>query len=631
MISLPHSLLRSVSSSNRPDKPSRLFFQGASSSPQKSSPPQDTFQTSLDEAPGGSRAPSPAPNMEALAHSVSTPEKDVLSRFLETLGDLVQLAENAQDAPLGLNPDFADAYGDTLLMLATGTGNAEVTRLLLTLGAQVNAQNPKCLGHTPLIMGILANANAAACVEALGQSPELDVNLADVNGNSPLAYAVTANNPAILEYLLAKGANPNQPNQEGVTPLAHACDLQKPLLVQKLLAAKADPNLPDKEGDTPLLIAAARGNRTMVKALLEAGANPNHWNEYRMSPLGYAILQGDRAFAHLLLQHGAQPDALNHWGQTLLNQLCQFDAPAAVDLLLSVGANVNQENFQGVTPLKQAILSNQPGVVARLLAAPDLKERADIQRAWQALKGEAELSGQACQQLANYLTAPFFANPLRENPESDLEALFSRFSRISQNWQNNPRLRALKQQSPEVYKRYCSDYLMNLIQPPAEGDGAGNPFAPLSGYFPNASQTGEAVFSQVPRRLVAGHNYLLSPLNSRRINANLERRLTELEQERPSYWRKMRADELYRLFDNHQFVVEAKRENPADYLLACKAFLGLMAHCFAEMDENPGLAQSLKPHSYQKHFRAEITRILERKELHPALDTVELHNLLTQS
>ncbi len=405
MISLPPSLFRQASSPRlRPDGAARVFFQGTSSAPKKSSQPQDTFQSSRGDAPHeGSRATSPAPDLETLANSAGDRENDALSRFLQTMGYLAPQAESGNNRPAGVNPNVSNEYGDTLLMLAAGQANAEVTWQLVALGGHVNAQNPYFKNYTPLIMAILAKA--PDCVEALLQSPELDLHLTDTEGNPPLAYAVVVNQPAIVDMLLKRGANPNQSNYDGLTPLAQACGLESLSLVQKLLAAKADPNLADLDGDTPLLIATARGNHQLVKALLNANANPNHWNDFGIGPLGFAILQRNGNLARLLLDHGAQPDALSNLGHTLLTELCRMDVPEAVDLSLSLGVNVNQPDYYGVTPFKQAILNNQPRVLARLLAAPDLTERGDIQRGWQALKGEGSFSEQACMELSSYLTA----------------------------------------------------------------------------------------------------------------------------------------------------------------------------------------------------------------------------------
>ncbi|WP_303673607.1 ankyrin repeat domain-containing protein [Vampirovibrio chlorellavorus] len=633
MISLPPSLFRQASSPRRPDGAPKLLFQGASSAPKKSSPPQDTFQSSRgDEPHEGSRATSPAPDRESLDNAACDRDNDSLSRFLQTMGYLPPQLGHGNNKAAGLNPNFSNEFGDTLLMLAAGMGNAEVTRQLVALGGQVNAQNASFKNYTPLIMAVLAKA--PDCVEALMQSPELDLNLADTEGNPPLAYAVVVNQPEIVDILLQKGANPNQANYDGLTPLAQACGLESLSILEKLLAAKADPNRVDLDGDTPLLIATARGNHKMVEALLKAKANPNHWNDFGMGPLGFAMIQQNESLARLLLEHGAQPDAMSNLGHTLLTELCRMDVPEAVALSLSLGVDVNQPDFYGVTPLKQAILHNQPRVVAKLLAAPDLTERSDIERGWQALKGQDALSEQACEALSSYLTAPFFVNPLRENPGLNLGPLFSRFARVSHNFRTNPQLMAFRQQSPEGYRQYCAQYLIDLMHPPDADEhetaesSSGHFQGPLPPTTPT-TPTAQAESRQTLPRMVAGTHALQTPLNSRRIRENLERRLSELKQERPAYWRQMRADELYRLFNNHEAIQAARQDHPQDYLLASKAFLGLMMHCFAEMDENPLLTRRLTPKSYQRFFRAELTHMLNKKQLHPLLSDFELHSLLT--
>ncbi len=64
-------------------------------------------------------------------------------------------------------------------------------------------------------------------------------------------------------------------NELGVMPLAFACETGDGAMVQKLLAAGANPNVALRPGDTPLMLATRSGGPEAVKALLAHGAAVN--------------------------------------------------------------------------------------------------------------------------------------------------------------------------------------------------------------------------------------------------------------------------------------------------------------------------------------------------------------------
>lgn len=60
-------------------------------------------------------------------------------------------------------------------------------------------------------------------VKLLLSSRGVDVNKSDVNGNTPLHFAVGNSHSAIVELLLASpNIEVNKPNKEGITPLRAA-------------------------------------------------------------------------------------------------------------------------------------------------------------------------------------------------------------------------------------------------------------------------------------------------------------------------------------------------------------------------------------------------------------------------
>ena len=91
----------------------------------------------------------------------------------------------------------------------------------------------------------------------------------------PIIGAARDGNVALLEQLLASGADPNV--RAGVndwTPLMHAIHKNQPGSVRVLLAHGARPDERGGTGVTALIMAAGYGYADSVKLLLGAGANP---------------------------------------------------------------------------------------------------------------------------------------------------------------------------------------------------------------------------------------------------------------------------------------------------------------------------------------------------------------------
>ncbi len=123
--------------------------------------------------------------------------------------------------------------------------------------------------------------NAAVIAEvAKGDTPKIGHLLkmgADVNGTfgphkiSALEEAARESDPAVLAFLLDKGANPNQQDAEGDTALFVAAREGKLENVKLLLAHGADVNLPNEAGETPRDAAYSQGHDDIDDLLGEHG------------------------------------------------------------------------------------------------------------------------------------------------------------------------------------------------------------------------------------------------------------------------------------------------------------------------------------------------------------------------
>ena len=120
-----------------------------------------------------------------------------------------------------------------------------------------------------------------------GRKPALSPNSAPV-----LSLAITYGRQALIEKLLAQGADVNAPDDKGSTPLQYAVLHNQRDILLTLLDHRADVSHANSAGDTALHIAIAQANVVNAQLLLDRGANPNAANKAGHTPLDSL---GDRA------------------------------------------------------------------------------------------------------------------------------------------------------------------------------------------------------------------------------------------------------------------------------------------------------------------------------------------------
>ena len=254
------------------------------------------------------------------------------------------LAEKHPEAARALIENGADVHarskgGYTPLLFASQQGDLESARTLLAAAADVNEKAGD--GMTPLL---LASASGHEELSVFLLNKGGDPNAADRRGLSVLNHAATAQDmPELVKALLAHGVNPNGRfvrNQNagfggariGATSLLLAAQAGNVEAVRVLVANGADPQIPTNEGTTPLMIAAGAGldeDRVerddyrkaleIVKILAGSGANVNAVGENGWTALHGAAYCGDDGVIQFLVEHGAKMDVMDKFGQTPLS------------------------------------------------------------------------------------------------------------------------------------------------------------------------------------------------------------------------------------------------------------------------------------------------------------------------
>ncbi|GFO31803.1 ankyrin [Plakobranchus ocellatus] len=153
-----------------------------------------------------------------------------------------------------------------------------------------------------------------------------------------------------LDFLLSKGADANQTDENGISPVSVAAAIQRADVVQCLIQAGADVNIQSISGRTPLIQAITSQNLTIVQKLLDAGADPNLADSKGCTPLFTCLFVSDNKQVDILLaliNGGCDIERANKQGATALMTAVGLGLTEAVQVLLEAGADINKVDKAG--------------------------------------------------------------------------------------------------------------------------------------------------------------------------------------------------------------------------------------------------------------------------------------------
>jgi ankyrin repeat protein len=282
----------------------------------------------------------------------------------------------------GISPNIKKDGIYTPLCSAIRDNSVEIVTMLLAKGADPNltaSEYPafKCVTHDRL--------------HILPQLVAAGANLHKPKGI--LETAVAHNHMEALKYLLRKGVNPNDRNEDGFTPLTTAIRDNRSEMVDMLLANGADPSI--RGEDWPIAMAVKRpailkkllatvpnpssvrgviemavvaNQPESIKLLLKAGVSVEDKTGGVFSPLTTALREDRTDIVRFLLyEANADPNAPGeHLPIIKAIRRCRGKDTECIEMLLERGADVNKM-YRGWNAVLQAVESGNSKVLQLLI------------------------------------------------------------------------------------------------------------------------------------------------------------------------------------------------------------------------------------------------------------------------
>ncbi|XP_046385397.1 poly [ADP-ribose] polymerase tankyrase [Ischnura elegans] len=329
----------------------------------------------------------------------------------------------------GAKVNTLDGHGQTALHLCARKDNLQGCRLLLSYGvdpsivslegytaAQVAQENVLKVLRDPPSSSVdvecqLLEAAKAGDTEQvkrlLSAYPQI-VNCRDLDGrhSTPLHFAAGYNRVAVVEFLLAHGADVHAKDKGGLVPLHNACSYGHYEVTELLVKHGASVNVADLWKFTPLHEAAAKGKYEIVRLLLKHGADASKKNRDGATPLDLVRggnssgggsrgegsgggSTGDQDVADLLRGNAALLDAAKKGNlarvqrlvtadnincrdaqgrnSTPLHLAAGYNNLEVAEFLLERGADVNAQDKGGLIPLHNASSYGHLDIAALLI------------------------------------------------------------------------------------------------------------------------------------------------------------------------------------------------------------------------------------------------------------------------
>lgn len=228
----------------------------------------------------------------------------------------------------------------TPLIYASREGHADIVRLLIQAGADVNQEGPDNSEFEESPLMVAANYNYFQVVKLLieaGAEPDkvdqytygkTPLQLAAWNSNMPFGNLIPWDREtpiAVLKLLLDNGADVNKGDEFGTTPLIAAAYMGDCEVAELLLDRGADIEKANENWRAPLMTAVDANNKEMVKLLIDRGADIIH-GDGTINNMGLAQEKGHHEIMSMLFNRYKTSIAPAHLAKLTLDEFLAYDS-----------------------------------------------------------------------------------------------------------------------------------------------------------------------------------------------------------------------------------------------------------------------------------------------------------------
>ena len=280
----------------------------------------------------------------------------------------------------GADPNKIGPYGtDTALWFAiVPSRSVQCVRYLLQHGADPN--HP--LLQPPLMCEVgeyIAEEDIAIPIAEALISGGKPVNLESKGreDQSPLMVACRQENLALVKWLLQKGVDVNQRDDQQRTALHFAVRSKNIPIVREILASHPELDVVD-EGRRETALECALPNIELTEILLDAGANPEFANGTEATLLSSAVVCSSAEAVEMLLKRKVDLNHKDKWGWTpICDAVGNIRSAEIVRLLADNGANLQDTAGDGESSLLHMAIFGPPKILQILL---EFRKSIDLER-----------------------------------------------------------------------------------------------------------------------------------------------------------------------------------------------------------------------------------------------------------
>ena len=205
------------------------------------------------------------------------------------------------------------------------------------------------------------------------------LEMVDDKKKTLLHYAVTGSAMDVILYLLNQDINVNLVDQYGESPIFDCARKGKVQIAKHLIDKFANVNIENRQGELPIHLASFKGDLDMIKLLIESGSFLNKQTKEDRYPVHYAIAGGRYEVIDFLIKKSNQHyDIKDAHGNTLLHYATKTSNVTMIDMLLNQNLDPNALNDHFESPIFNAVRFGTVETIRLLLASDayiDIKNR----------------------------------------------------------------------------------------------------------------------------------------------------------------------------------------------------------------------------------------------------------------